>query len=738
MAPGGPGHNVPASVTPLVGRAAELDGIGRTMRRSRLVTLTGPGGVGKTRMAVEFARRQIGRRPAGVWIVDLTTAETASDVASETARTLDVRGRGEKELSDALRGYLAERELLLVLDNCEHVIDACAELSQALLSSCERVQILATSREPLDIGGESVWRLEPLAREDAYRLFIERARRRRPDFIPDDETDLTVELLLDRLDRLPLAIELAAARVGVMSPKEILSSLDAREGELGRGPRLAAPRHRTVRASVEWSYELLDRAEQRALRHLSVFVGGFDADAAIAVAPDLTLEVFGRLVDKSVVAVRQGTRGKTRYRLLEIVREFAHELLAESGELETARNRHFEHYAAEPLEHDGWPSTVAETVLDELEDDYANVRAALQWAASSDPCAGTRLHLARRDLFFFRGQADGLRVAELLLERCPERGRHRAELLITAGLLAMTAGDVLGARESYEDALELSSELADPRLEGWAHFFFGLVETLGGSAQEAHRHLEASRTLHRRTDIRIGEGVADAALGLACARDGDVERAAELLERALAIQKMTGYRWGQGQAHLYLGLVATSGGARSPDATTHFHNAVDCLRPYGESPLLPVALIGQASVLRDRDPARALALAAAAWTIRARIGGAFAPLFLERAEAVRDACEAALGHQADRIWTDGTRLGVDDAVALAFGNGRARPYLPAGLSAREMEVAGVVAEGLSNKEVAARLHLSVRTVESHVRHALAKLGLENRTQLATWARERIP
>jgi non-specific serine/threonine protein kinase len=688
-------------------------------------------------MAVELARRQIGRRPDGVWIVDLTTADI-TDVISETARTLGVRGRGEEDPGDALREYLADRELLLVLDNCEHVIEACAGLSQAVLSSCERVRILATSREPLDIGGESIWRLEPLTREDAYRLFIDRGRRRRPDYAPDEETDLTVERLLDRLDRLPLAIELAAARVGAMSAQEILSSLDAREVELGGGSRHAAPRHRTVHASVEWSYELLDRTEQRALRHLSVFVGGCDADAAIAVAPGLTLEVLGRLVDKSVVTAREGSRGSTRYRLLEIVREFAHELLVGSGELEAARDRHLQHFAVESFEHDGWPSTVAETVLDELEDDYANVRAALHRAAGSDPCAGARLLVARRDLFFFRGQVDGLRLAELLLERCSERGRHRAELLITAGLLAMTAGDASRARRSYEDALELSGELEDSRLEAWAHFYLGLLETLAGSVKEACRHLEASRAAHKHAGVLIGEGLADAALGLAYARAGDVRQAPELLERALAIQSETGYRWGQGQAHLYLGLVATSGGAKPIDATSHFRNAVECLRPYGESPLLPVALIGQASVMRDRDPERALALAAAAWTIRTRIGGAFAPLFLERAEAVRDACEAALGDRGNRIWTDGARLNVDDAIALAFGKERSRPSPPGGLSAREIEVAGLVAEGLSNKVVAARLHLSVRTVESHVRHALAKLGLENRTQLATWARDRIP
>jgi predicted ATPase len=256
-------HNLPAPLTSLVGRGAELRGIAEALRRSRLVTLTGPGGVGKTRLALELARRQVGRRVDGAWLVDLAASAQAPDVAAETARTLDVGSRRDATLTDALVSYLAERDPLLVLDNCEHVIEPSARLAGTLLAFCPDVRIMATSREVFDVPGERVWRLGPLDADEARRLFVERARARRPEFMPDERADETIVRICERLDRLPLAIELAAARVGVMSAAEILAGLESRLGELGGG-RLSPPRHRTVRATVEWSHKLLDAGEQEA------------------------------------------------------------------------------------------------------------------------------------------------------------------------------------------------------------------------------------------------------------------------------------------------------------------------------------------------------------------------------------------------------------------------------------------------------------------------------------------
>jgi predicted ATPase/class 3 adenylate cyclase/DNA-binding CsgD family transcriptional regulator len=730
-------HNLPMALTSLIGRSRELDAVGEALRRSRLVTLTGPGGAGKTRLGVELARRQLGRRADGVWLVDLTAAADF-DPAAAVARTLDVGARSAATPTESLRRYLADRDVLLVLDNCEHVINACAELTTTVLTACPGVHILATSRESLDVSGETVWRLDPLGAHDARRLFVARARQRRPDFIPTEKTDATIAALCTRLDHLPLAIELAAARVSFMSPAEILAGLDARLDALGGRSRSLPPRHRTVRATVEWSHALLDDDEQRAFRSLAVFVGGFDAGAAIAVAPGLTVDKFARLVDKSIITIAETRGGKTRYRLLETIREFAHERLAEAGELGAARERHVHHFSVlDDVVLDGWPSTRAVEVLDELEEDYGNVLAALEWAAGSEPCTGARLLFARRDLFLLLGQADGRRLADLLLERCPARDRHRIELLITAGLLAMMVADVAAAKRAHQEAWELSVDLQAPRLEGWARFFHGLADTLGGSVEDARPQLEAAKALLRGESIPFGEAAAEAALGLTYVMAGEPDRGQELLKQALAIQTAEGYGWGQGQAHLYLGITAAASGNHAHDAATHYREAIASLRPYRDSSLLPVALVGQADLLRHRDPARALRIAPASWSIRSRIGGEFTPFFRAIAERVRTACEAQLGDEVEATWTEGTRLSVDDAVALAFGTRRPRAAAPAGLSARELEVVRLVANGQSNKTIAAELHLSVRTVESHVRHVLAKVALDNRTQLATWVGEHV-
>jgi non-specific serine/threonine protein kinase len=682
-------------------------------------------------LALALTSRRTGR---DCWFVDLAAVGSGSAVTTEVARTLAINAAEEDAAQDALLTYVGDRDALLVLDNCEHVLDSAAQVTAVLLRGCPALRVVATSREPLAVDGEVVWTVDPLGADAAIRLFVERARQRRAGYVPGPDEDAVIAQLCERLDRLPLAIELAAARVGSMSPAEILASIEDRRVELAGARRDAPQRHRSVRALVGWSYELLNEVERAAFRRLAVFAGTFDAAAFAAVNGDSSLDVLARLVDKSLVTVAAARKGATRYRLLETVREHAAELLAEAGEVEDARTRHLEHFATVgTAAEEGWwfpsPRTIA------LEADYGNVRAAVEWAIEADPDRGMRLLARTFHLFMVYGHGDGARFGALLLDRSATRDRFRVIVQITAGQFATLQGGS-GGLGYLRDAQADAAALGERGLEAWAVVFEGMTELFTGEREAARAHLEEALRLHRELGQRVGEARALGLLALLRA-PGDLEGARALIHDALALAVAEDDVWGQGHCYAYLGLFAADEGDAAT-ATAHLRTAVELLLPLRDSVLIPVALLAQARVLVTTDPVRAVEVGAALCAIRARIGGELTPLWKARVERLREVATEAVGAElAGAAWRRGSQLGADEAIARAFDTARTPELTPvAGVSARELEVAHLVADGLTNKEIGARLYLSVRTVESHVRNLLIKLGLTNRTQLATWARDR--
>lgn len=377
--------NLPVQLTSFVGRGAEMVDVARLVTDSRLATLTGAGGVGKTRLAIEVAAQVAGEFPEGVWFVDLAPITDPDIVPTALARALGLPDQPGSSTVDALSRFVGARRMLIVVDNCEHLIDVCADLIDALLGACPALTLLATSREPLGVAGEVTWRVPSLSLADeAVELFTERARLVRSDFAVDDDNATTVAELCRRLDGIPLAIELAAARVRALSLNEIRDSLHDRFRLLTGGARTAVRRQQTLRASVDWSHALLTVPERVLFRRLAAFMGGFDLDAARAVAAGggvesyQVVDLLSLLVDKSL-AVTEDAHGRTRYQLLETVRQYALEKLGESGEADAVRARHRDHYIvlATRLDAAGRADNVALLTQAELEID--NFRAAFAW-----------------------------------------------------------------------------------------------------------------------------------------------------------------------------------------------------------------------------------------------------------------------------------------------------------------------------------------------------------------------
>ena len=480
-------HNLPVAASSFIGREQELVAVRDLVRSSRLVTLLGVGGVGKTRLVLQVAARLLEDHPDGVFVVDLAPLTDPELVAAQVGRAIGMvesqARRDAAAMVDGLCDHLRERSMLLVLDNCEHLIDAVARLADAMLAQCPDIAVLATSREPLAIGGEILWRVPPLAMPtadteaaralpggDAVSLFCERARAVDAGFTLTTDNALAVARICRRLDGIPLAMELAAARIGVLSPDQVADRLDDSFRVLSVGPRTAAARHQTLRATMDWSYELLLPVEQVLLQRLSVFAGSFDLETVEGVTRDEhlipaeeVLDLLARLVDKSLVSVH-GHGREARYHLLETVRQYAGEKLVEAGAEEEARRRHRDYYLAMAGRHLGEGDQFNEALwLIRFDLFYDNLRAALDWSKTNNDAEACVVLVHMLATYWTMGgyYVEGRAWLEQALALAPPKAsRARIRLLNTLGFLVIQQGEMDMSLSLHSEALAMAGKPA--------------------------------------------------------------------------------------------------------------------------------------------------------------------------------------------------------------------------------------------------------------------------------------
>ena len=657
-------HNLPTPPTSFVGRESELAEVERLLGAARLLTLTGVGGAGKTRLAVEAAHRARLGFPDGAFFVDLAPLADPELAAQQVAAALEVREHPEKPLDRQLADVFRDGELLLVLDNCEHVREPVAELVHGLLTGCPRLRVLATSREPLGVPGEVDYPVPPLSlppadadaeelrASEAVLLLLARSRESRPALGDDARILASAGRICRDLDGLPLAIELAAARVKALSLDEIAARLADRFRFLVSWRRLAAARHRTLREAMDWSYELLPDAERELLSRLSVFAGGFDVATAAAVCLDgdesAAVDLIGHLVETSLV-IAEEEAGQTRYRLLETVRQYAAERLEEQNETADARHRHTAYF----VEHaDRLRPLSAESFgrfIEQVGRDADNFRSAL--TAVRDACDTRSLHRVGNALWRYWWVRGELREGLGWLRSALESGSDveasvRATVLEGAAGLSWAIGDFASAREYADAALPTFELLGDPRgrsaiLIVLGHVAYGekdwpLAEDLYERARRAGE--EVGPPLDPRAFVAVAlHNLASTAL---C--QGQVDRAVMRYEEALALYRESDDRYGIALCEVFLAFAALDGGDDT-QAVTYLRRALPVFRAMGFRQYSIHCVEGTAVVAQRRgDHELAVRLLSAAGGLRERIGRTHQHVELERCERVLDLARSEL------------------------------------------------------------------------------------------------
>ena len=684
--------NLPPPLTSFIGRSRELAELRWVLPSCRLLTLTGAGGCGKTRLAIELARQLVDEYCGGIWLVDVAPVASGSFIAQTIATVLDARGGPGQSIEDALIDAVRDRHLLLLLDNCEHLVEAVAHVIEALLRATRQLAILATSREALGIPGETVWRVpslstpdasEPISVEalrdsEAVALLLDRAAAAGAPVTPTTDNAATIADVCRRLDGIPLALELAAARLTVLSIHDLHARLHDRFRLLTGGSRTAVARQRTLEATVDWSYDLLSDAERRLLLRLSVFSGGWLMETAEEVCADPStegppvLDLLTRLADKSLVIVEQDATSTRRQRLLETVRQYARDRLLQSGDAERTRDRHFacffeivQHAERELTRHDQvrW--------LNLLDAEHDNLRTALEWSLSTPERWARGLEMAGSLSWFWvkRGYfAEGQRWLERALAAGrSSQGTVQARALFGVGIVMFFQGDFMRTRAAADESAALARAAGDATLTALA-LGIGAIAALELGELEAGTRLAAEgRAAGARSPTPWVQGPSLSFFGYQALHAGDLDRAGRLHEEVLDLARRQGEKWVMTIALFDLGLLRILQG-RSADARPLCYEALTVCEQFRDRRGIAWCFgILAAAELLDGHARRAAILRSAMGRLLGTVGASVQPTFKQWIDdRYLSSLPELLGREGDaQAQREGRAMSIAEAIAFS-------------------------------------------------------------------------
>ncbi|WP_037176605.1 ATP-binding protein [Rhodococcus sp. UNC363MFTsu5.1] len=771
--------NLRVELTSFIGRRHEIAEARRLLSASRLVTLAGVGGVGKTRLALRVAADSRRAFADGVWWIELGELHDSALLAETVAAALGLPDQPGRSVSRLLIDHLSTRQTLLVLDNCEHVLGAVAELAQTLLRTSPELRILATSREVLGVDGEQVMRVPPLTAPDtlqtppleampqyeAVALFVARATAALPDFALTDANCAAVATICGRLDGLPLAIELAAVRIRAMTVEQILQRLTDRYQLLTVGSRVAPTRQQTLRSCVDWSYELCGAAEQKLWAWLSVFAGGFELDAAEGICPeevvaDDFLDTVASLVDKSIL-LREQVGEFVRLGMSETIRDYGREKLHESGDYLDAQRRHLAWYEQLVLRAESeWIGPDQSDWIARLDREQPNLRDALTYSLTepvveTDPDVNARIVNA---LFLFWTCRGLLGEARHWMGRCltstdTAQASERLSTLYNDSVLAGMQAKLGEAAAGVAQCRALAEQVGDAESLEIANYARGYLALFSGDLAGAVEPFQIALTIAG-TPFTTGSGLSRPVsrvarqlggyLGLALASGllGDEETAVSCHEQVLAVTAPRGESYFRAYSLWALALTVLRTGD-TERAGTLMEHGLRLIRQVNVPFVAGWCLESLAWIaIREDNPTRAAILMGAAQRLSQTVGSVSVtlPYLLGNHDECEQLTRGALGNGAyNEALHTGAAMNLDESVAYALGDRlidqpRTTPAASV-LTPRETEVAHLVAEGHTNKAIASMLMISPRTAQGHVEHVLSKLGFTSRTQIAAWIAE---